>query len=168
MPSILDPALVLEKLSSLPLEVHQPGDVVLAAGTTTGKLLILKQGVVEVVRDGVRLAEVSTPGAVFGELAVLLGQPHTADVRALQPSSFHVAHGQTFLQVNPTAALYVAVILAERLDFGESLSGRGPEPAPPDRARRHARPDARQHRPGAPLRPAVLNGSLPMTIAAGL
>jgi len=74
-------------------------------------------GAVEVVRGGVQIAEVSAPGAVFGELAILLGQPHTADVRALQPSTFHVAHGQTFLQVNPTAALYVAVILAERLDL---------------------------------------------------
>jgi CRP/FNR family transcriptional regulator, cyclic AMP receptor protein len=117
MPPILDPALVLERLSSLPLEVYEPGAVVLAAGTATGKLLVLKEGAVEVVRGGVRIAEVSAPGAVFGELAILLGQPHTADVRALRPSTFHVAHGRTFLQVNPTAALYVAVILAERLDL---------------------------------------------------
>jgi CRP/FNR family transcriptional regulator, cyclic AMP receptor protein len=120
MSPILDVALVLERLSSLPVEIHQPGEVVLAAGGTTGKLLILKEGSVEVVREGVRLAEVSEPGAVFGELALLLGRPHTADVRALQPSTFHVAHGRTFLQANPTAALYVAVILAQRLDLVNS------------------------------------------------
>jgi CRP/FNR family transcriptional regulator, cyclic AMP receptor protein len=64
----------------------------------------------------VRIAEVSEPGALFGELALLLGRPHTADVRALKPSTFHVAHAGTFLRVNPVAAVYVAVILAERLD----------------------------------------------------
>ena len=117
MSPILDPALVLARLSSLPVEVHQTGGLVLGTGSTTGKLLILKEGAVEVVRDGMRLAEVSEPGAVFGELALLLGRAHTADVRALEPSSFYVADGRTFLQVDPTAALYVAVVLAGRLDL---------------------------------------------------
>jgi CRP-like cAMP-binding protein len=117
MSPILDMQLVLAKLSFLPVEVHPPGDLVLAAGGTTGKLLILKEGAVEVVRDGVRLAEVGEPGAVFGELALLLGRPHTADVRALAPSTFYVADGRTLLQVDPTAALYVAVVLAGRLDL---------------------------------------------------
>ena len=114
---IVDPALVLARLSSLPVEVHRSGELVLATGDTTGKLLILKEGAVEVVRGGVRLAEVSEPGAVFGELALLLGRPHTADVRALRPSTFHVADGRSLLQVDPSAALYVAVILAGRLDL---------------------------------------------------
>ncbi len=117
MPPILDMARVFERLSSLPVEVHAPGGVVLVAGPATGKLLILKDGAVEVVRDGVRLAEVSEPGAVFGELALLLGRPHTADVRALQPSTFYVADGRSFLELDPTAALYVAVVLAGRLDL---------------------------------------------------
>jgi CRP/FNR family transcriptional regulator, cyclic AMP receptor protein len=120
MSPILDPALTMARLSSLPVEIHPPGGLVLATGSTTGKLLILKQGAVEVVRDGMRLAEVSEPGAVFGELALLLGRPHTADVRALERSTFHVADGRTFLRVDPTAALYVAVILAGRLDLVNS------------------------------------------------
>jgi CRP/FNR family transcriptional regulator, cyclic AMP receptor protein len=114
---ILDTALVLETLASLPVEVHEPGSVVLATGGTTGKLLILKEGAVEVVRDGVRLAEVSEPGAVFGELALLLGRPHSADVRTLEPATFYVVDGRSFLEGDPTAALYVAVVLAGRLDL---------------------------------------------------
>ena len=91
MPPVLDLDLALPKLASLPLEVHQAGSLVLATGATTGKLLVLKEGAVEVVRDGVRLAEVSEPGAVFGELAALLGQPHTADVRALRRAAFRTS-----------------------------------------------------------------------------
>lgn len=113
---ILEVGSVLERLSSLPVETFAPGEMVLAAGQSTGRLYLMIEGAVEVVRNGVRIAEESAPGAVFGELAILLGQPHTADVRALRPSRFYVADGRTFLRIDPTAALYVAMVLARRLD----------------------------------------------------
>jgi CRP-like cAMP-binding protein len=56
------------------------------------------------------------PSAVFGELSVLLDQPHTADVRALEPSQFHVADAATIVRIDPIALLYVATVLAQRLD----------------------------------------------------
>jgi CRP/FNR family transcriptional regulator, cyclic AMP receptor protein len=76
---------------------------------------------VEVVRAGVRIAEIAEPGAVFGDLAVLLDQPHSADVRTLQSSTFRVADGRTILRVDPTVTLYVAMILAQRLDTVDHL-----------------------------------------------
>ena len=115
MAPILDPHVMLQKLSSLPIEAYQAGETVLAGGTTTGKLLVMIEGVVEVVRDDRRIAEVAEPGAVFGELALLLDQPHTADVRTLAPSTFYVADGRTILRVDPTTTLYVAAVLAQRL-----------------------------------------------------
>src|SRR5262245_56829107 len=87
-----------------------------AAGATTGRLLILKKGAVAVLKEGVEIAKVMEPGAVFGELSVLLDQPHTADVRALEASQFHVADAATLLKVDPIALLYVATVLARRLD----------------------------------------------------
>jgi CRP-like cAMP-binding protein len=74
------------------------------------------EGAVEVIRDGIQIARVSDRGAVFGELAVLLDKPHTADVRAIERAEFHVADATTLLNENPTALLYVAAILARRLD----------------------------------------------------
>src|SRR5262249_12628086 len=62
------------------------------------------------------IATVTEPGAVFGELSVLLDQPHTADVRALETSQFYVADAATLLRVDPIALLYVATVLARRLD----------------------------------------------------
>jgi CRP-like cAMP-binding protein len=53
---------------------------------------------------------------VFGELSVLLGQPHTADIRALEASQFHVADAATLLRIDPIGLLYVATVLAQRLD----------------------------------------------------
>jgi CRP-like cAMP-binding protein len=112
---ILDPHLMLQKLSSWPVEAYGAGEMVLARGTTTGKLLVMIEGVVEVVRDDRRIAEIAEPGAVFGELALLLDQPHTADVRTLAPSTFHVANGRTILRVDSDTTLYVAAVLAQRL-----------------------------------------------------
>jgi CRP-like cAMP-binding protein len=60
-----------------------------AAGSTTGRLLILRKGVVAVLKEGVEIATVTEPGAVFGEVSVLLDQPHMADVRALEVSQFY-------------------------------------------------------------------------------
>lgn len=116
MPQIPDVAAVRQKLAMLPVEAYPAGATVLAAGATSGNLLVLKEGAVEVVKDGVRIAKVADPGAVLGELALLLDQPHTADVRALAPSTFHVADGKSALLEEPALALYVAVVMAQRVD----------------------------------------------------
>jgi CRP-like cAMP-binding protein len=76
--------------------------------------LILKNGSVAVVRQGIEVARVTDPGAVFGEISALLDCPHTADVRAVTTSQFHVAHPAA-LQ-DPAALFYVAAILARRVD----------------------------------------------------
>src|SRR5262249_46311379 len=85
---IPDIALFQRKLAGFPLATYQAGECVLTAGSKTGRLLILREGAVEVVREGVQIAKVTEPGAVFGELSVLLDQPHTADLRALKLHSF--------------------------------------------------------------------------------
>jgi CRP-like cAMP-binding protein len=77
--------------------------------------MILKQGTVAVVKDGVEIAQVSEPGAVFGELSILLDQPHTADVRALEVSKFHLAD-EALLAKDPLAFIYIATVLARRLN----------------------------------------------------
>jgi CRP-like cAMP-binding protein len=46
-----------------------------------------------------RLQRECTPGSVFGEQAVLLDQPHTADVRTLEQSEFYVADGKAVEKV---------------------------------------------------------------------
>jgi CRP/FNR family transcriptional regulator, cyclic AMP receptor protein len=99
----------------LPISTYEPGETVIAAGAITGKLLLLRV-VVEVAKEGTQIARISEPGSVFGELAVLLDKPHTADVRAVERSVFSVADGATLLTSDPAATLYIAAILAARLD----------------------------------------------------
>ena len=116
MPLIPDKAAFQNSFASLPLVTYQPGETVIVAGSKTERLLILKTGAVAVVKDDTEIAHVAEPGAVFGELSVLLDQPHTADVRALEASQFHIANATAFLTQNPVAVLYVATVLAHWLD----------------------------------------------------
>jgi len=117
MPALVpDAAAFQRRLAGLPVIKHPAREVVLAAGSKTGRLFFLRNGAVEVIKDGGKIANVSAPGAVFGEQAVLLDQPHTADVKTLEQSEFYVADAQAMLAGDPSVALYVAAILASRLD----------------------------------------------------
>ena len=116
MSLIPDKATFQNSLATLPLVTYQAGDTVIADGSRTGRLLILSKGTVVIVKGGTEIAKVAEPGAVFGELSVLLDQPHAADVRALETSEFHVADATTLLTQNPIAVLYVATMLAQRLN----------------------------------------------------
>jgi len=93
------------------------GEVILEQDENSGVLLVLVEGSVEVVKDGVPVAKASQPGAVFGELSVLLGVNHTATVRAVQPCIFHVIENpRAYLEATPRVSLHVCELLAARLD----------------------------------------------------
>jgi len=108
-----DDAAFEKMLSALPVTTYHAGETILSDGSKTGRLLILKTGEVAVLKNSAVLARADQPGAVFGELAALLDQPHTADVRALQDSDLHVADAK-LLEKEPVALLAVARCLARR------------------------------------------------------
>jgi len=116
MSLILNKATFQNSLTTLPLVTYQAGETVIADGSRTGRLLILSKGTVAIVKEGTEIAKVAEPGAVFGELSVLLDQPHAADVRALETSEFHVADATALLTQDPIAVLYIATMLAQRLN----------------------------------------------------
>jgi CRP/FNR family cyclic AMP-dependent transcriptional regulator len=118
---IADPDAFKQSLADLPIAVYEPGETVLDAGSTSGQLFILRNGAVKVTIDGLAIATVSEPGAVFGELSVLLNKPHTADVRALERSEFHVAKASSLIAENVAALLYVSQMLARRLDSANDV-----------------------------------------------
>jgi CRP-like cAMP-binding protein len=105
----------IDVFATLPLATYQPGEIILAEGSKTGRLWILKKGAVVVARQGIEIAKVTEPGAVFGDISALLDTPHTADVRALETSVFHVVDAATSLQ-DPAVLVHVARILAQRLN----------------------------------------------------
>jgi len=112
---IIDSEIWQKKLAALPVATYGAGETVFAQGTKTGRLLILKSGAVSIMKGDIEFAQVTEPGSVFGELSALLDGPHSADVRTLETSEFHVADAATLLQ-DPVALLYVTVVLARRID----------------------------------------------------
>ena len=93
-----------------------PGEVLLRDGERSGRLFVLAEGTLEVFRGDVEIAIVSEPGAVFGEMSVLLDSPHTASVRAVTPAKVHVIEkASAFLSEHPDASLPIATLLARRL-----------------------------------------------------
>jgi CRP/FNR family cyclic AMP-dependent transcriptional regulator len=110
-----DPEVWRARLAALPLATYEAGETVFAEGTKTGRLLILKSGAVSIKKENIEFAQVTEPGAVFGELSALLDAPHSADVVALEDSEFHAADAETLLK-DPVALSYVTVVLARRID----------------------------------------------------
>ena len=70
-PGLPNTAALQKKFADLPIAIYEAGETVLTAASTTGRLLILKEGAVAIVKEGVEIGNVAEPGAVFGELSVL-------------------------------------------------------------------------------------------------
>jgi CRP/FNR family cyclic AMP-dependent transcriptional regulator len=93
------------------------GATVIREGETTGHLYILIEGRLEVVKGDTVVAIITEPGAVLGEMSVLLDQPHTATVRAASDSTiYEFGDAASFLHEQPAVALLVARLLAQRLN----------------------------------------------------
>ena len=94
----------------------EPGAILFAEGKHDRTLCVLVDGEVEILKDDFQVNTVSEPGAVFGEMSILLGSPHTATVRARTQCRVHViADGDAFLRENKDMAYDLLKIVAGRL-----------------------------------------------------
>jgi len=108
---------ILKLVSACPAREYGVGELVIEQDSPTGPLYVLLSGEVEILRDDMRVAKTSQPGAVFGEMSVLLGCAHTATVKVLKPSRFAVIENpRQFLNASADASFHVASLLAKRLD----------------------------------------------------
>ncbi len=107
---------VIESISTLPEVSLSAGDAIITEGEEPQKIYFLKSGRVEVLRDGMRISLIKTPGSVVGELSVFLQSKATADVVAVEDAVFHVAEDPwQFLRDHPDVNLHVSHLLASRL-----------------------------------------------------
>ena len=97
------------------------GTEVLHEGGRTGHLYVLIEGRLDVVKGDTVVATLTEPGAVLGEMSVLLDQPHTATVRAAQDSViYEIDDAASFLRQQPAVALVIARMLAQRLNVANT------------------------------------------------
>lgn len=101
------------------LKTYQKGDTLFAEGDESQDLYFLVSGHLEVLKGDKKIAEITEPGALFGELSFLLGAKRTAtiqaenEVRVLRIPRNEVS---TFLKDFPTVAEKITEIIARRLD----------------------------------------------------
>ncbi|WFU40962.1 cyclic nucleotide-binding domain-containing protein [Bradyrhizobium sp. CB82] len=97
------------------------GTLILSEGGASGHLYVLMEGKLEVIKGGTVVATITEPGAVFGEMSVLLQQPHTATVRACADSViYEFDDAASFLIQKPEVALLLARLLAQRLNVANA------------------------------------------------
>ena len=102
---------------SQPVRNLAAGEVLITRGDPGGDLYVLESGKLVVERDGVDIATIGEPGALIGEMSVLLGNESTATVRAQKASAVRVVRDAVaFLERQPLVAMRVATLLAQRLD----------------------------------------------------
>lgn len=110
-------ASLLALTQSQPVLSLAPGETLIDEGDAGGELYVLQSGKLIVSRDGVDIATIVEPGALIGEMSVLLGIDHSATVRADRNSEVRVIDNAiAFLERTPLVALHVATLACERLD----------------------------------------------------
>jgi CRP/FNR family transcriptional regulator, cyclic AMP receptor protein len=108
---------LLELSSHLPEVEIDSGHEILREGERTGAIWILLSGELRVRRGTTVIDWIDRPGAVIGEMAVLLERAATASVEATEPSRLrHAANGEEFL-ADPMVTRLVAVGMADRLNL---------------------------------------------------
>ncbi len=129
----LEQCLLLQSLSTDQLEIvverlqfedFEKGSEILTEGLSYHGLWILLDGRCEVVRGTTRPSQLAIlePGAVFGEMSFLTGQPHSATVRALSAVKTARMMKSSFVELEATRPAIaerimtcVAKVMADRL-----------------------------------------------------
>ncbi|HTN62391.1 MAG TPA: cyclic nucleotide-binding domain-containing protein [Devosia sp.] len=112
---------ILDYCEGLKTTSFKPGATILVEGERLGKLYILKEGEVEVIRERTQVTHVDEPGSIFGEMSVLLDMPHSATVKSLSATRlYEIPDALTFLDKRPEFSLHIATMLARRLYYTTS------------------------------------------------
>ena len=94
-----------------------PGVVLLREGDPAGPLWVLVSGALTVSKGGVEVNTITQPGAVIGEISLLLQTACGATVQTAVPSVVRQAlDGRALMDSDPGIAHLLAVGLAERLN----------------------------------------------------
>jgi len=106
---------IAEQIAALPQVALAAGDVLCAEGDAGGAIWFLESGSLRVLKAGVQVNTISAPGAVVGEMAVLLGVSSSATVVADEPALLRVAaDGAALLRREPAVtAHFVTTYLAD-------------------------------------------------------
>lgn len=109
---------MLTLAAHLPEVSYAPAETVVQEGTPGGQVWVLVDGALTVTKNGQIVNTIVEPGALIGEMSILLGGPYGATVTATTPCRLrYAADGKGFLASDPAVTTLLAIGLAERLNF---------------------------------------------------
>jgi CRP/FNR family cyclic AMP-dependent transcriptional regulator len=112
---------ILDYCKGRKLETYKSGAILITEGGEEGKLFVLAEGQVEVLRKDTQVSYIDEPGSLFGEMSVLLEMPYSATVKALSAVKAYVIDNPSeFLSSKPEIAVALATLLARRLYYTTS------------------------------------------------
>jgi CRP-like cAMP-binding protein len=95
----------------------QPGETLITEGDAVVSLYELRSGALEILRGATMVRVVAEPGALLGEVSLLLDQPASASVRArTEAVVVEVENARERLATDPDFTVALARLLARRLD----------------------------------------------------
>jgi CRP/FNR family cyclic AMP-dependent transcriptional regulator len=108
---------ILTHCTDIPVSEMPDGIVLLAEGQKTGRIFVLAQGSIEVLKGDTQITVLDEPGSLVGEMSLLLDIPHTATARTLGACRIHaIDDAAAFLRLNPDLSWLIARLLANRLN----------------------------------------------------
>ena len=109
---------MLSLVEHLPEVAFDPGDIVISEGGDAGGIWVLMSGKLLVRKGDVPVNTIDQPGAIVGEISLLLGHSHGATIEATEPTrARYASDGGALLSGEPEITRLIAVGLAERLNF---------------------------------------------------
>lgn len=107
---------IVDLCEGLPEQTFSAGEVLLPEGGRTGRLYILLDGEIEVLKGDIQIHVSNEAGAVFGEISALLDIPHIATARTLKPTRAYVVNdASNFLRTNQQLAFGLCKLMAQRV-----------------------------------------------------
>ena len=107
----------LDLTAHLPEHEFAPGRVIVEEGGSDPGIWLLVSGSLRVRKGETVISTITEPGAIVGEISVLLGTTNGATVDAIEPSRLRYAADGRALLSDPAVMALVAVGLAERLNL---------------------------------------------------
>jgi CRP-like cAMP-binding protein len=108
---------LLDLCRELPVVEVEPGEIVVQEGDVGGSVFILESGALRVRKGDTPVNSIDEPGAIVGEISVLLGSPYGATVEATAPSRLRYAEDGVSFLGDPEVLRLIAVGLARRLNY---------------------------------------------------
>jgi len=106
------------------LEKYDDSDVLVREGNTDNDFFELVQGALIVVKGGKKIAEITQPGAYFGEMSAISGEARTASIISKGRSTIRRFPGNKLYEVietNPNVSKHLFKTIVSRLEHSNEI-----------------------------------------------